>query len=99
MWTGVDWDGEPNCSVSGGLALVLGILHWRCLEDTDLGSCWGVGAGEPKVMAFSSSRGCQTSAPSLEIDLKSSSVSFPPCFVCAWMVACGMDPCQFLGGS
>ena len=56
-----------------------------------MGSHRAVGAGEPKVMAFSSSRGCQTSAPSLGIDLKSSSVSFPPCFVCAWMMACAQN--------
>ena len=56
-----------------------------------MGSRWGVGAGEPKVMAFSSSRGCQTSVPSLGMDLKSSSVSLPPCFVCAWMMACARN--------
>ena len=32
------------------------VSSMELLEDTDLGSCQAVGAGKPKVMAFSSSR-------------------------------------------
>ena len=53
-----------------------------------MGSHQAEGAGEPRVMALSSNRGYQTLAPSLGIYFKSSSISLPPCSVCAWMMAC-----------
>ena len=90
MWTGVDCDGGQS-AVSVEDLLLFWVPSTELVEDTDMGSCRAVGAGEPKVVAYLSSRGCQTLAPSLEIDLKSSSVSFPPCLVCAWMMACARN--------
>ena len=88
MWTGVDWVGGPT-AVSAEDSIWFWVSSAELAEDIDLGSHLSVGTGarDPKVMAFLSSKGCQTSAPSLGMALKSSSVSLLPWLVCAAMMA------------
>ena len=55
MWTGVDCDGGPTAMSVEDL-LSFWVSSTELVEDTDMGSHQAVGAGEPQVMAFSSSR-------------------------------------------
>ena len=88
MWTGIDWVGGPT-AVSTEDSIWFWVSSAELAEDIDLGSrlAVGTGAGDSKVMASLSSKGCQTSAPSLGMALKSSSVSLPPWLVRAAMMA------------